>query len=96
MAIPDTLQEKIDLFRAGGRVHREHEELFTESSWIQVLLGQSIMPAAYHPMVDVLGPDEIRQMVAGVRGVLERSAEAMPPHREFIARNCKAETVSFD
>ena len=93
MAIPDTLQEKIDLFRAGGRVHREHEELFTESSWIQVLLGQSIMPAAYHPMVDVLGPDEIRQMVAGVKGVLERSAEAMPPHREFIARNCKAEAV---
>ncbi|MBP6692216.1 MAG: tryptophan 7-halogenase [Xanthomonadales bacterium] len=93
MAIPDTLQEKIDLFRAGGRVHREHEELFTESSWIQVLLGQSIMPAAYHPMVDVLGPDEIRQMVAGVRGVLERSAEAMPPHREFISRNCRAEAV---
>ena len=83
------------LFRAGGHVHREHEELFTEASWIQVLLGQGVMPAAYHPMVDVLAPDEIRKMVEGTRGVLERSAEAMPSHRDFIARNCKAEAIGF-
>lgn len=95
MEIPDTLAQKMEIFRAGGRIHREHEELFTEESWTQVLIGQEVMPTAYHPMVDVLAPEQIRQMVAGVRGVLQRSADAMPSHREYIARNCKAEPVAF-
>ena len=95
MAIPDTLAQKMEIFRAGARIHREHEELFTEDSWTQVLIGQDVMPAAYHPMVDVLAPEQIRQMVAGVRGVLHRAADAMPTHKDYIARNCKAEPVSF-
>ena len=95
MEIPDTLAQKMEIFRAGGRIHREHEELFTEESWTQVLIGQEVMPTAYHPMVDVLAPEQIRQMVAGVRGVLQRSADAMPSHREYIARNCQAEPVAF-
>lgn len=95
MQVPDTLAQKMEIFRAGGRIHREHEELFTEESWTQVLIGQDVMPAAYHPMVDVLPPEQIRQMVAGVRGVLHRAADAMPSHKDYIARNCKAEPVAF-
>ncbi len=91
MPIPDTLQHKIDLFRSHARIFREHEELFTESSWVQVLLGQGVLPRAYHPMVDLLGDTEVRDFVANVRRVLERSAEAMPEHAAFIARTCKAE-----
>ncbi len=91
MDVPDTLAQKIELFRSAGRVFREHEELFAEPSWIQVLIGQNIMPRAYHPMVDMLSHDEITQMVAGVKGVLERSADAMPAHRDFIAKHCAAE-----
>ena len=95
MEIPDTLRQKIEVFRGAGRIHREHEELFTEASWLQVMLGQAITPGGYHPIVDVLEPAEIRQMVAGVKGVLERAAEVMPSHRDYIAKNCKAETVHF-
>jgi tryptophan halogenase len=95
IAVPDTLAQKLDLFRSAGRVFREHEELFTESSWVQVLLGQNVMPTSYHPMVDALTLDETTRMVAGVKGVLERSAEAMPLHREFIEKNCKAEAMTM-
>ena len=90
MAIPDTLAGKIELFRSHGRVFREHEELFTESSWIQVLIGQGVLPRSYHPMVDLLSPEEITQMMGGVRTVLESCAAAMPGHAEFIARHCAA------
>ena len=90
MASPDTLNEKIQLFRDSGRIYREHEELFTEASWLQVLLGQAVMPRAYHPMVDMLEQAELEQMLSGVRGVLERSAAAVPKHADFIAKFCRA------
>lgn len=88
--LPDSLQQKIDLFRSAGRVFREHEELFTESSWIQVLFGQNVLPERYHPMVDLIPADEIRRMVDGVKGVLERSAEVMPLHDDYIRQYCAA------
>ena len=91
MPIPDTLQHKLDLFRSNGRIYREHEELFTEVSWMQVLLGQGVLPHAYHPMVDLMPEAEIRKFVANVKQVLERSADAMPAHGDFIAKHCAAE-----
>jgi len=93
MEVPDTLTQKMELFRRSGRIFREHEELFTEVSWLQVFLGQGVMPRAYHPMVDALSHQEITQMVAGTRKVLEACAAAMPSHREFIARHCAAGEV---
>ena len=90
MSIPDTLAHKIELFQRHGRVFREHEELFTESSWIQVLIGQGVLPAGYHPMVDLLDDNETEAMLAGVRRVLESCAAQMPTHEDFIARHCAA------
>ena len=44
MEIPDSLTQKIELFRETGRVFRRNEELFAENSWVQVMMGQGIMP----------------------------------------------------
>ncbi|HEY0661894.1 MAG TPA: tryptophan halogenase family protein [Lysobacter sp.] len=90
MDIPDTLAQKIELFRSSGRVFREHEELFTEASWVQVFLGQGIVPRAYHPMVDTLSHPELAQVVTGTRKVLDACAAAMPSHSDFIAKHCAA------
>jgi tryptophan 7-halogenase len=90
MSIPDTLAHKIDLFRSSARLFREHEELFTEVGWLQVMIGQGIVPERYHPMVDMLGESEIVQMIEGTRAVLDRAAAAMPSHADFIARHCRA------
>lgn len=88
--VTDSLARKLALFRSHGRVVRENEELFAEASWIQVMLGQGIVPRSYHPMVDLMGDQETRQMVAGVRKVLDTCVAAMPTHTEFIARHCAA------
>jgi tryptophan 7-halogenase len=93
MPVPDELAHKMELFRSAGRVFREHEELFTEVSWIQVLLGQNVMPQAYHPMVDTLTQEEIVDFVGKTRAVLDRAAQAMPGHADFIAKHCAAAPV---
>ncbi len=49
MDIPPSLRHRIELFRETGRVFRAPNELFAENSWIQVMLGQGIVPRGSPP-----------------------------------------------
>jgi tryptophan halogenase len=90
MAIPETLQQKIALFRSKGRVLRRQEDLFTEDSWIAVMLGQGIEPLGYDPLVDSLPLENTREFVQHVRDMIGKTARAMPSHQQFIAEHCGA------
>jgi tryptophan halogenase len=90
MAVPDTLTEKIDLFCANGRIQRFNEELFAEVGWLQVMVGQGIMPAGYHPMADTPGEGEVRELLSVIRQTVQKHVSAMPSHADFIARHCAA------
>jgi tryptophan halogenase len=90
MSIPDTLQAKLDLFRDSGRFFREGEEMFALTSWVQVMIGQRIVPAAYHPLVDAVSDTELVKLAESVRGVIASCVAAMPMHEQFIDRYCKA------
>ncbi|WP_075793094.1 tryptophan halogenase family protein [Massilia putida] len=90
MAIPDTLREKLDLYRSHGRIQRYNNELFTEVGWLQVLVGQNIHPQAYHPLVDVQTEEGIEDYMESVADVIRQCVDFMPSHAEFIAGYCKA------
>jgi tryptophan halogenase len=91
MSVPDRLVEYMELFRHSGRFYRENEELFTQTSWVQVMLGQRITPKSYHPLADLLSDAELGNFIGNIAHIVERCAEAMPPHEKFIARYCAAE-----
>jgi tryptophan 7-halogenase len=90
MDIPATLQRKIDLFRSGGRFFREDDELFVDTNWIAVFLGQNIWPRAYDPVVDSVDIVAVKQSLERMRTLMRTTAEAMPTHRAFIERHCAA------
>ncbi|HWU14663.1 MAG TPA: tryptophan 7-halogenase, partial [Caulobacter sp.] len=90
MPIPDDLAEKIAVFQSYGRVFRENEELFTDTSWFAVMVGQGLEPRGHDPMADVMSDDELRARMANIHAVIARSAQAMPDHMRFIAENCAA------
>jgi tryptophan halogenase len=90
MSIPPQLHENIRLFRDSGRFYRDAEEMFALTSWVQVMLGQRIVPRKYHPAVDQLSDAELTGLVGGVRSVIAACVEAMPMHAQFIARRCPA------
>ncbi|MBC8027838.1 MAG: tryptophan 7-halogenase [Steroidobacteraceae bacterium] len=90
MPIPDTLAAKIALFRDSGRFYRDGEEMFALTSWVQVMIGQRIVPAGYHPLVDAVSASELVKLVEGVRGVITSCVAAMPAHEAFIDRYCRA------
>ncbi|HEY4115157.1 MAG TPA: tryptophan halogenase family protein [Rhizomicrobium sp.] len=95
MEIPETLQTKIDLFRTAGRVFRYSDELFSDTSWVSVMLGQGIEPATYDPVVDSVDPDLAARNMSGLRAIIRKTAEAMPPQSLYIAKNCAAAPVAI-
>jgi tryptophan halogenase len=90
MAVPDTLQRKIDLFAANGRIFREDEELFAEESWIQVFLGQGVIPRGYDPLVDIRPETEVAEYLGNIERVIAKCVSVMPSHAEFVAKTCTA------
>lgn len=91
MTIPESLAAKLELFRANGRLFREHEELFTEVGWLQVLIGQGVMPAGYHPLADQLSSPELAEFMSLAKRHVDQVVGRMPDHADFIARHCAAD-----
>lgn len=88
MAIPDSLAQKIALFRETGRVFRRNEELFAENSWVQVMMGQGIEPAAYHPIAAKLRDEELAKFLATLRDNVARTVAGLPAHADYVAQYC--------
>ena len=90
MDIPDSVQQKIDLFTETARVFRKNDELFAENSWIQVMMGQGIMPKSYHPIADKMRDEEIEHFLGRIEDQVSNTASKMPPHHEYVAKYCGA------
>jgi len=85
MDIPESLQHKIDLFKATATVFRHQDELFTEAAWIQVMLGQGIIPEDYHPLTQAVSQDDLTDYLTNIRKVITTTVSQMPNHKDYIA-----------
>ena len=90
MPVPDTLQQKIDLFKARGEVIRRDNELFAEPGWVQVFYGQNIVPAAHHPLAELLTEEQGAEYMRNVSDVVAACVQAMPDHAAYIRQFCLA------
>lgn len=90
MAVPPSLQAKMELFAATGQIYREHEELFTEAGWLQVLLGQGIFPAQYHAIADAMPMEHLQQVLGNIRALIGQAVNSMPSHAGYIKSHCAA------
>jgi tryptophan halogenase len=88
MEIPASLKHRIALFRETGRVFRVPNELFAENSWIQVMLGQGILPKQHHPTADLMGDEELGGFLGGIRATVERTVRQLPSHQAYVERYC--------
>jgi tryptophan halogenase len=84
MELPDTLAEKIRLFREAGLFIREEEELFLDDSWGQVMIGQGIMPQSWSPLADNVPGEDIGPFLESVANSYRIKAETLPTHRQFV------------
>ncbi len=95
MDVPDSLTNKLELFAASGRVGRDADDLFRDASWVQVMLGQGIIPADYDPMADQIGPAQLTEFLANLRTLINRSVASLPTHEDYLKRHCAADLDSL-
>ena len=87
---PAGLAEKLAMFASSGRVIREHNELFTEASWLAVMQGQGVEPEGFHPVALLLDDAETRRRLAHIREVVATTVSQMPMQDEFLRANRSA------
>ena len=90
MEIPQPLADAMRLFKDSGRFFRNAEEMFGQASWVEVMIGQGILPAAHHPMIDQMPAEDLYRFMGHVKEVVANCVDAMPTHQQFIDRHCKA------
>jgi len=90
MEVPDSLAQKIALFRESGRVFRKNDELFAENSWVQVMLGQGLTPKSHHPLADKMSDEELTYFLDQIRKDVAKVAGQLPPHSDYVRQYCGA------
>ncbi len=90
MDIPETLKSKMALFEDSGLIQKNLDDLFRESSWVQVMLGQNLMPHNYHAMADRITEPQLKDFLAHVKTIIDKAVAPLPAHSDFIARHCAA------
>jgi tryptophan halogenase len=94
MEIPETLRNKIDVWCSNGRIFRESDELFAEESWIQVFLGQGLVPRSHDPLVGIKSDPQIEQFLGNIASTIDRCVDVMPQHDAYVEKYCPAEKVA--
>ena len=93
MNVPDSLKHRIELFKQTGRVFQVPTELFGENSWTQVMLGQGLMPEQYHPIVNMMSDDELKNFLSGIDQTVTNLVGQLPSHKDFINHYCKSSVI---
>ena len=88
MDVPDSLREKIALFRRNGQIFREDDELFTETSWAAVMMGQGIAMEGHNAMADAIDPDAIAREYDGIEKSIRYLVQHIPLHSDYVSKYC--------
>lgn len=90
MAVPDSLTEKVELFRHNGQIFREDDELFTETSWAAVMMGQGIMMGGHNAMADALKEPSTGREIDAIQQSIQYVVQHMPAHGDYLRQYCPA------
>jgi len=91
MSIPDSLRQRIELYRATGRIRVRAGELFTDLSWFYIFEGLGVRPASYDPLLDVIGVDQLRDILASLASSTAAVVRTAATHDSYFAARPAAE-----
>lgn len=86
LALPPLLQHKIALFKQSGLLFRDQNDLFLESSWLQVMMGQGIEPNDYHPLANTVSQEKLNDMLLKIKNIKQEPLSQLPSHDDYIQR----------
>jgi len=86
MTLPDSLQEKLDLWMHRAYIQRYQIGAFLPPSWVAVLLGQNLMPHNVDPRVQAFGYNDIRSQANAMREDIKLGLRQAEEHQAFLNR----------
>ena len=88
-AVPDTLKDKLALWRETGRIEKYSDGLFYDASWLAVYIGQGLLPQRHDPRTQIPDAQRVAGALRQLRGAVESEVASMPRHREYLAREAR-------
>jgi tryptophan 7-halogenase len=84
--VPDTLAQRIDMYRAAGRVVLHKPELFNELDWFWIFEGMGVVPRDYDPLVDTIDFEQVKRVMIAITQKVSADTTAAPTHDSFFAQ----------
>ena len=89
MDVPQRLIDKINLLRANGNLVQDQLDIFLEPSWLQVMMGQGVIPQDYHPIAGKLSEEQLKEKLVKTMQLKKEPLPKIPSHDEFLKMFCK-------
>ena len=86
MQIPDSLTERMNLFRERGVVANYREGMFLDASWLAVYFGQRIEPRCYDPRSNRVPQDALSRYLSRLNMEYSTAVNSMPEHAAALSR----------
>jgi tryptophan halogenase len=85
MKLPDSLLQRIELYKRTGRVRYKAGELFTDLSWFYIFEGIGVSPESYDPLMDVVNKNQFREILDSLAQSHTLAAEGVPSHDSYFS-----------
>ncbi len=85
IAPPDTVTQRIEMYRATGRILQHRPELFGDLDWFWILEGAGIVPRDYDPLVDTVDFEQVKRVMLAISQKVSADVGASPSHDSFFA-----------
>jgi len=89
--IPDSLAERIALYRESAMAFQGSDHIFRVESWNAMLIGQGVMPRDYHHMPALMPAADLEQALSDLRAGIAAQLAKLPGHSAFITSYCAPE-----
>ncbi len=86
MTIPDSLAHRIALFREAAVAYQDQDELFRTDSWVEVMLGQGMMPQGHHRLPGTMPDAQLQGALTGLKRGIADTVAKLPTHAAFLSR----------
>ncbi|MFT6898620.1 MAG: tryptophan halogenase [Paraglaciecola sp.] len=91
MQIPDSLAHRIAIFRENAYAWPDDVALFRVDSWVQVMMGQGLIPEQHHGGSRVLPTQGLKEQMRALTTMIDNSVAQLPEHADFIKSYCRAQ-----
>src|SRR6185503_3915181 len=83
--LPPAVAQRVQMYRATGRILQNGPELFGDLDWFWILEGAGVVPRDYDPLVDTIDFEQVKRAMLSVTQKISSDVAAAPTHDSFFA-----------